>query len=303
MRTQAPVQARGHARHVDEYGLVGESPGIRSLRDAILRVAPSPGILVVGEAGTGKELVARALHAAAGERGPFVAVRCATAPRHLAGAEVFGRGATGSPGPPATEGTLFLRDVGELGMDVQARLVHALDAGAPGRVVASSRRAPEEAVAEGRLREDLLARLGAVTLVVPPLRERREDVPLLVEHFLASFCSRRCGCVTGLSPAALEALAEADWPENVRELRRVVEEAVVDGSEPTIGLSCLPERLRRGRGECVDEPPALPTLAEAEANLVRLALSHHRGNKLAAARTLGISRHKLYDVLRRIGEQ
>lgn len=320
-RTPRPAEAIGrcvggvsHLRLADDDGLVGRSAAIEALRSAIAEAARRPcaeGILVTGEAGTGKELVARAVHAAAGGRGPFLAVRCATLPRHLADAELFGRarGATGLVAA-ADGGTLFLQEVTELGMDVQAKLAHLLDAGAARpavRVVASTRRDPEQAVAEGRLRDDLLRRLRAVTLAVPPLRDRRDDVPLLVEHFLGSFCARRSGCVAGVSPTALAALAAADWPENVRELRRAVEEAVAVGADVTIGLEDLPPRLRAGHGgdarsTVPPDPAPLPTLAEAEAHLIRLALAHHRGNKVAAARALGISRHKLYDKLRQLGE-
>ncbi|MFZ5475138.1 MAG: sigma 54-interacting transcriptional regulator [Myxococcota bacterium] len=301
-----------HARLDDELGIVGRSPAIEQLRlDVVHAARGGRCVLVTGEPGSGKDVVARAIHAASGARGPFVVARCAAIPRHGVEAELFGGPSSRGLFRDAEGGTLYLDEVTALGMDIQARLVHAIEARAVrpvgavaaipvrARVVAATGRPVAPAVAEGRLRADLAELLGVVTVAVPPLRDHKEDIPLLVEHFLGSFCSRRSGCVAGVSPAASRALARAEWPGNVRELRGVVEHAVTSGGGDLIGVDDLPPQVRGSEDEPKPEAAGgLPTLAEAEARLIRLALARHRGNKLAAARALGISRHKLYDKLR-----
>jgi transcriptional regulator with PAS, ATPase and Fis domain len=166
-------------------------------------------------------------------------------------------------------------------------------------VIATLALPPARAVEEGWLRRDLFERLGGQTIEMPPLRERLEDIPALVEHFLDSFCRRRCGCIFGASEAALDALAGHDWPGNVRELRDVIHHAVTTGASGWIEPSDLPPPMFTEAPASTDGSEApLPTLAEAEAILIRMALERAGGNKSLAAQMLGISRHKLYDRLR-----
>ncbi|MCC6213740.1 MAG: sigma 54-interacting transcriptional regulator [Polyangiaceae bacterium] len=323
-----PVLAR-RAEAPETWGIVGESAPIVALRAAIAAASTGPrNVLVVGESGSGKELVARAIHrAAGGERDRFVAVNCAALPSHLVESELFGhvRGAfTGAAGEyaglfrAANGGTLFLDELTEMGPEVQAKLLRVLEERTVRpvgglrelpvdvRIVASTNRPLEGALADGRLRRDLYYRLQSFTLAVPPLRERRGDVPLLAEHFLTTYCHRRCGCIWGISEGALALLDRAEWPGNVRELRNAVEHAVTTGSDGVIEVKDLPAYLRDGAPmdggvAWQRQPDALPTLAESEDDLIRRTVERCGGNKLRAAQSLGISRNKLYDRLRKLG--
>jgi DNA-binding NtrC family response regulator len=314
-----------------DYGIVGTSAEVRRLRAAVEMAAQSSSsVLVTGEPGSGKELVARGIHeASGGSRARFVSVRCGELPNHLVESELFGHTRGAFPGASAeylglfrnaNGGTLFLQEITELSPEIQAKLLRVLEhravvpVGATAevpvdlRVVASTSRDPADAVASGQLRSDLYYRLQSFNVQVPALRERREDIPLLAEHFLATFCHRRCGCIWGLSQRALEVLMTAEWPGNVRELRSVIEHAVSHGDSGLIQVLDLPEYLRGALK--LDESRSseasssdLPSLAEAEAQLIRATLEHFGGNKVRAAHSLGISRHKLYDRLRKLGIQ
>jgi transcriptional regulator of acetoin/glycerol metabolism len=315
-----------HASPPDVHGIVGDSPEIRAMLEAIQAAARARrDVLVWGEPGSGKRLVARAIHAAGGgDRGRFVAVECAALPRHLGESELFGHAVGAFAGASAEYagllraadgGTLLLEEIGDLAPDLQAALVRTLEERAVRpvgsartipiqlRLIASSARNPLDLVTEGRLREDLFHRLQPYSVTVPPLREHRSDIPLLVEHFLAGFCHRRAGCVWGVTDEAMDALMAAPWPGNVRELRQVIEETVFTGTSNWVRIEDLPARLRADRARSAEEDreAALPTLAQAESQLIRRALAQCGGNKVRAAKALGISRHKLYDKLRKIG--
>jgi transcriptional regulator with PAS, ATPase and Fis domain len=252
-----------------------------------------------------------------------VAVNCAALPAHLVESELFGhvRGAfTGANSEyaglfrAAHGGTLFLDELTEMSREIQAKLLRVLEerlvrpVGGVGeipvdlRVVASTNRDPAAAVASGELRADLYYRLQAFTIRVPPLRERRPDIPALCEHFLHTFCNRRCGCIYGISQHALDLLMNADWPGNVRQLRNAIEHAVTSGDTGLIQIADLPPELAGSVPAEAEahEPDRLPSLADAEAQLIRATLSHYGGNKLRAAQSLGISRHKLYDRLKKL---
>jgi len=298
--------------------LVGGSAAMRRIHDAIALAAEGPdNILIAGESGTGKELVARAIHEASG-RGRFVATDASS----LSAGEPYGNlhGRTSAPGllAAADGGTLFLDEITDLSAEVQAALSRLLEGrrvqavGAEEetpvdvRVIASTSRDPETEMASGRLRRELYYRLSAFTMRLPPLRERRDDVPELVEHFLGTFCHRRCGCIWGVSEPAMRVLTAARWPGNVRQLRNAVEHAVTRGDTALIQLEDLPADLQRG--EVVLHPAmpasrerALPSLAESEAELIRETLRRFDGNKVRTAQSLGISRNKLYDRLRKLG--
>jgi DNA-binding NtrC family response regulator len=328
-------------------GIVGTSPAMIRLYDSVERISRyKSNVLLLGESGTGKELIARALH----DRGPrrrhlFVPVNCATLGREILENELFGheRGAfTGANERKrglfelADGGTFFLDEIAEMDVSTQAKLLRVLERNEFRRVggtakvkvdlsvIAATNRDLEGAIAAGRFREDLYYRLKVVTLVVPPLRARREDIPALIDAFVADFSRRTGGRIAGVEPAALRRLAELDWPGNVRELRNAVEGACVlaaaeivtladferaalspsraTGPEPRPPLAAAPDADRPRtapppRTAAADvEIPADCTLAEAERRVIRAALRRH-GTRARAARALGIGLRTLYSKL------
>ena len=304
-----------------ELGIVGRSPAIRRLRDAIAKLAPAEGaVLIQGESGTGKELVARALHQRSGRAGgPFVAESCAALAESVLERELFGhvRGAfTGAdedrPGllEAAAGGTFFLDEVGELSPGGQAKLLRALQEGEVRRlgdtrarpldvrVVAASHRDLREMVGRGAFREDLYYRLAVLRLELPPLREREDDLPLLVEHLLARLRARGVAC-EGVSPTGLAALSGRRWAGNVRELANLLERAVVLAAGSEVG----PEHLE---AEEAPLPQAdlgalcgLPLRAAREAfgRAYAERLVAEEGSVAAAARRAEVSRQTLYRLL------
>ena len=289
--------------------LVGQSPVMQELRTRVLRIARTGfTVLIEGESGAGKELVAREIHQRSPRaNGPFVALNCAALVESLLEAELFGieeRTATGVRGrrgkfEQAHGGTLFLDEVGDLSPAAQAKLLRVLQDMAvervgghqaqvvDTRVVAATNRGLAALVTSGGFRADLYYRLSGVDIVVPPLREHREDVPLLVEHFL-----QRHGLsgVTRLAPDALEALLAYDWPGNVRQLGRVMERAIALASSDVITPRDLPDDIGRWapRGG-----PADQTLRAWTSRYVRLVLDRCDGNKRRACEVLDISYHTL----------
>ena len=309
------------------HGMVGRSAVMQRVFDRIARIARgSSPVLILGETGTGKELVARAIHAAGPRRdGPFIAVNCAALPRELIESELFGyrRGAFSGAMTEclglfraAHGGSLLLDEVTEMAPELQAKLLRVLQDRAVRpvgsvqevpvdvRVIASTNREPDAAMAAGVLRPDLYYRLSSSSIHVPPLRARLEDVPLLVEHHLERLVeqrddARRPSC--RFSPPALAALQAQRWPGNVRELFNVVEDAFAMCADEEIrpaDLSCgsLAHLIDATGGSTT-----MPTLAAAERALIERALAAHGGNKLQAARQLGISRTKLYAKLAKYG--
>jgi two-component system response regulator HydG len=301
--------------------LVGNSAPVRTLLRTIesLRHNESS-VLLQGESGTGKELVARAIHAASPRaEGPFVPVDCGALPETIIESELFGNekgaftGALGAQGlfRMADGGTLFLDEIGEIPLPVQAKLLRALQErevrplGAARtvpvdlRVVSATHRDLAEMVAAGRFRSDLYYRLNVVRLEVPPLRERREDVPLLVHHFLRKHGG--AGAL-GIEDAALEMLVAAAWPGNVRELENAIESALALAPGPRLRVADFPHS-RRGPGVAASPPPAdLPlSLAAYERCVLERALAECGGDAREAARRLGIGRSTLYRKLARHG--
>lgn len=309
---QENQQLRRQLREQTFPELVGVSEPIRELLRQIRQVAPSEAtVLIGGESGTGKELVARAIHRGS-ERGegPFVPVNCAAIPKDLLESELFGhlKGAfTGAVRDrqgkfaQAAGGTLFLDEVGELPLELQPKLLRALQereiepvGGTPQkvdvRVVAATNRDLEEAVAEGAFREDLFYRLAVIPLLVPPLRQRRDDIPVLIEHFLA-----RHGGVQ-VSAEALEQLAGYAWPGNVRELENTLERCVVLRRHEQIEAEDLPEKIRSGtprQAGVLDLPDEGYPLEELEKLAVLEALRRNSWNQTQAAAFLHIPRHTL----------
>jgi transcriptional regulator with PAS, ATPase and Fis domain len=293
--------------------LVGQSSVMKDLRVRLSRVArTSFTVLIEGESGAGKELVAREVHARSPRhRGPFVAVNCAALVETLVEAELFGieeRTATGVRGRRgkfelADRGTLFLDEIGDLSPTAQAKLLRVLQemvvervgGSMPQvvdtRVIAATNRNLMAMVSEGKFRADLYYRLSGVEIVVPPLRERREDVPSLITHFLEMHDPS--GSVS-VSASAREALVSYDWPGNVRQLARVLERAMALAAGPHIALSDLPEALQRGFGGLMAPPPGHEDSLRAwSARYVRLVLDRCHGNKRRACDVLDISYHTL----------
>jgi transcriptional regulator with PAS, ATPase and Fis domain len=304
--------------------MIGRSPEMQGVFTRIRRVASSgASTLVVGETGTGKELVGRALHLAGPRRErPFVAVNCAALPRELIESELFGykrgafSGAVGeSPGlfRAAAGGTLLLDEITEMSQELQAKLLRILqertvrpvgamtEEAVDVRIIASTNRDPDEALRRGVLRADLYYRLAVGTIVVPPLRERRVDIPPLVEYHLAALNARHADeRVQGITEAALEALIDEPWLGNVRQLFNVIENAATmcTGMIDVDDLE-LPSESRAFSGAPTSE--AVPTFQESERTLIERTLSFTGGNKVRAAQLLGISRKKLYARLARYG--
>ena len=293
--------------------MVGESRVMNELRARVLRVArTSFTVLVEGESGSGKELVAREIHARSPRhRGPFVAVNCAALVETLVEAELFGieeRIATGVRGrrgkfEQADQGTLFMDEVADLSPAAQAKLLRVLQdmtverigghasSKIDTRVVVATNRSLHDMVSAGRFRADLYYRLSGVEIVVPPLRTRREDIPLLVHHFLSIYSPT---VTMTVAPNAFEALVAYDWPGNVRQLGRVLERAVALASRPEIALVDLPDHLRSaGRKVIGAEPQSDDSLRAWSSRYVHLVLARCGGNKRRACEVLDISYHTL----------
>jgi DNA-binding NtrC family response regulator len=312
---------RGELRRLGRFGgLVGASPRMQAVYDLVTKVAPTDvPVLVVGETGTGKEVVANTVHAMSRRREhPFVAVNCGAIAPGVIESELFGheRGSfTGADRAhkgyfeKATGGTLFLDEITEMTAELQVKLLRALETGkvervgggdpvkVDVRVVAATNRRPEQAVADGRLREDLLYRLNVFPIVLPPLRERGEDVVLIAEDFLAGLNKECQGPVKTFTRAALARLRAHSWPGNVRELRNVVQRAFIL-AQNEIDVDALPlgggSEERSGASMVVRVGT---TIEEAEKRLILATLEHCAGDKKAAAELLGISLKTLYNRL------
>jgi len=305
-------------------GLVGRSPGMLAVYKQIARASASDAsVLVTGETGTGKELVARALHRHGARRArPFVPVNCGAFAEGLLESELFGhvRGAfTGAlvdhrgVFEQAHLGTLFLDEVGEMTSALQVRLLRVLELGelrplgggrvqkVDVRVIAATHRDLERAVREGTFRQDLFYRLNVFPVVLPPLRARREDVPLLAAHILRGI-RERTGRSARISAAGLDALEALPWPGNVRELVHLLERLVASVPGGVIEASDLPPPPDRTPG--VREEPffsGLPSLEEMEKRYLMHVLAEVGGNKTRAADVLGIDRRTLYRMAQRFG--
>ena len=313
--------------------IVGQSPSLQATLDVIRQAAPSSAtVLLLGESGTGKELFARALHEhSPRSAGPFVPINCAAIPETILESELFGyeRGAfTGAVQRKegrierAQGGTLLLDEVGELTPAVQVKLLRFLQEGeierlggtAPikvdCRVVAATNQDLRARVREGKFREDLFYRLNVIQVVLPPLRDRVEDVALLADHFMARYAAKNGKPIRGLTRAALAALEAHPWPGNVRELEHAIEHAVVLSRGPEIDTDDLPESVRTGgaaraaagAGAVEGRTLAVPlgtTLEEIELRVIRETLRQTKGDKNLAAQLLGIAARTIYRKLDR----
>src|SRR6187551_2910332 len=303
--------------------IVGQSSALRHVLDVSTQAAPSSAtVLILGESGTGKELIARYIHSkSARAQGPFVAVNCSAIPEAILEAELFGheRGAfTGAVArregrfARARGGTLFLDEIGELSPAVQVKILRVLQEGeyepvgghtvkADARIVAATNRDLVSEVEAGRFREDLYYRLNVIAVTAPPLRARREDIPLLVDHFLGIYCTKNGRARLTVPSEVLHKLMDYSWPGNVRELENVIERAAVLCRSELLGLSDLPDAV-------ASATPRLPSeltfsigtpLSEVEQRMIRDTLSHTGGDKSLAAQLLGISTRTIY---RKLGE-
>ncbi len=305
--------------------LIGSTETMRAVGRLVDEVAASDvTVLIQGESGTGKELVARAIHTKSLRRDkPFVSVNCAALPEQLLEAELFGhvRGAftgayTTRPGrfQMAEGGTLFLDEVGDLPAKGQGDLLRVIEEGtfrmvgsselsrANVRVIAATNKNLEQAVKEGRFREDLFYRLHVIPIVLPPLRERAEDIPLLIEAFLQHFAAKHKRPAKVMSPDAIQLCQRYRWPGNVRELRNVIERLVITGPRKIIEADDLPASLRQAEAAQAEfAVRAGMTLDEVEKELIRKTLVHVSANREAAARALGISRRTLQYKLKKYG--
>ena len=304
----------------------GGSPAMKRVYEQVSRVAATAvTVLVQGESGTGKELVAQTIHSLSRRRGrPFLAINCGAISPHLMESEIFGHEKGSFTGANrqhlgfferAHGGTLFLDEITEMPADLQVKLLRVLETGtfnrvgstetqrADVRVLGATNRVPERAVTEGKLREDLLYRLNVFPIRLPPLRERREDVALLADHFLAEICKAESQ-EKRFSKSAYERLNKYDWPGNVRELRNVVQRAFVMASGATITDEWL--ELENG-SSAQREPESLftvrigTTLAEVERSLIYATLEHFDGHKERTAAALGVSLKTLYNRLKEYG--
>jgi transcriptional regulator with GAF, ATPase, and Fis domain len=307
-----------------EHNMVGGSPAMRKVFDFIRRVAPTDStVLIEGESGTGKELVARALHRNSSRaEQPFVAINCAAIAETLLESELFGHEKGAFTGAAAQKkgkvevaegGTLFLDEIGELASGLQAKLLRVLQereferlGGTKPiklnvRLIAATNRSLPEAVKAGAFRNDLYYRLNVVTLNVPALRERREDISVLADHFSAK-ASRKCGMrAKPLSSEALACLTNYDWPGNVRELENALERAMVLGSTDSILPDDLPEAvLEAGSTTTTSTDKYHGNIKETKKQLIMQALHQAKGNYIEAAKALGMHPNSLLRLIRNL---
>lgn len=352
-RRSAQVRLPGAPKGKGRYGLVGTSAAMQTVFNIIEKVADTPStVLICGESGTGKELIAKAIHEQSPRREkPLIKVNCAAIPETLIESELFGyeKGAftgavTSKPGrfELADQGTLFLDEIGEIPAEMQVKLLRVLQENEFERVggiktikvdvrlVTATNRNLLKAIEEGRFREDLYYRLNVVPINMPPLRERRSDIPYLISHILEKFEDRLKKGVTQVSPEALDALMAYHWPGNIRELENMLERTVLFCEQSTIRLGDLPEHFRETpNDEEAEEPEETPSMTlqhdanaatiaspakdaslkeivkaeteRVERNLIVQALDETAGNVTHAAKKLKISRKSLQTKMKELG--
>ena len=303
--------------------MVGKSAILDQVRAEIAKVARTDAkVLVTGESGSGKELVARAIHkASARARGTFEKLNCAALPKDLVESELFGyeKGAfTGAMQmkrgrlEAADQGTLFLDEVGDMSLDTQAKFLRAIETGeierlgstrtiaVDTRIVAATNKDLQAEIAAGRFREDLFYRLNVVPIHLPPLRQRREDIPLLIEHFAAKLSAEHGRPPRRFTPDAVQRLSQYSWPGNVRELKNLVERILIMTEGETVSLAEVEETLPQGQD---DEPPSEIKAArdKAERDTILAMLKQCQWNVTEASRRLGMDRGYLHRKIRRYG--
>ena len=299
------------------------SPSMAKVMELAATVAPSKStVLLTGESGTGKEVMARRIHDLSGRSGLFVPVHCAALNANLLESELFGheKGAfTGAESRQrgrfeiAAGGTVFLDEIGEIDAQTQVKLLRVIESRSfervggtepiktDARLIAATNRDLRKMVAEGTFREDLFYRLSVVNLQLPPLRERREEIPGLAEHFLKEFAAENNRYIKGFTPELMEALTQAPWEGNIRELRNTIEFMTVTSNTAELGMENLPPDFQKAAEVPVTGAHPAPALSLEENNyeLIKQALKQCNGNRTAAAKLLGISRRTLH---RRLAE-
>jgi two-component system response regulator HydG len=304
--------------------IIGSSPKMKALLDTLAMVAPTDAtVLLTGESGTGKEVIANAIHHNSPRAGgPFIKVACAALPETLLESELFGHEKGSFTGAIARRegrfqlahrGTIFLDEVGEMGPALQTKLLRVLQERSfeplgsartvtvDIRIIAATNRTLPTEVKEGRFREDLYYRLNVIPLLIPPLRERKEDLPLLANHFLAIFREKNRKPIRAISGKALDLLVRYDWPGNIRELENVIERAVIMSRDEVIVPADLPVQLQMLSAEPAATGLALPagiSLAALERELIIKTLADTGGNRTRTAEILGINRRTLQNKLK-----
>jgi DNA-binding NtrC family response regulator len=329
-RLETLREVKSLRRQLREHGtfgtLIGNSPEMRKIYQVVEQAAPtSASVLITGESGTGKELVAQTIHQLSPRAAfQFIAINCAAIPETLLESEIFGheKGAfTGAADRRqgcfelADRGTLFLDEIGEMTPATQVKLLRVLqeqkfrrlggrtEQSVDVRIIAATNADPVEAVRQGKLREDLFYRLNVFSLRLPPLRERKEDLPLLIQSFINEFNARNQKAVAGVDHDAMRLLEQHSWPGNVRELRNVIERATILAPGQFIEAKHLPPVVEGEAPASREAPMALAagiTVEEAERRLIMMTLAHTRDNKTRAAEILGISLKTLHNKLNKL---
>ncbi len=304
--------------------IIGKSPAMTRVFDIVKKVASTKAsVLITGESGVGKELIANALHNLSPRKDkPFIKVHCAALAETLLESELFGHEKGSFTGAVSRKrgrfelahgGTIFLDEIGEIDQSVQIKLLRVLQEKkfervggeevieVDVRVITATNRDLEHEIAEGRFREDLFYRLNVVRIHVPPLRERKDDIPMMIASFVKEFAEENGKRIEGIDPKARSALYAYDWPGNVRQLRNCVESAVVMSSSPVITLDDLPPSIRPGEEAPSIHIPVGATMAEAERQVIMQTLSANAGNKTKTAEVLGIGRKTLHRKLDEYG--
>jgi PAS domain S-box-containing protein len=304
--------------------LASRSPLMQRLFEVLPAIAASPStVLILGETGTGKELVARTIHSLSSRNeGPFIAVNCGALPDTLLESELFGYKAgafTGAnkdkPGrfALARGGTILLDEIAEISPALQVKLLRVLQdrfyeplgathsETADARIIVATNKDLAEQTRKGEFREDLYYRVNVVRVELPPLRRRKEDIPLLVEQFIARFNRLQQKSISGISAEALSLLMAHDWPGNIRELENVIERAFILCGEGDIGIRHLPAELTAFRGTSGKDTDVRSAHDILDAQAIRAALERHHGNRSAAARELGIHKTTLFRRIKKLG--
>jgi DNA-binding NtrC family response regulator len=322
-RLKKSLRDRYHFKNI-----IGKGAGMQQIFDLIAQIAPRRStILIQGESGTGKELVAKAVHAASGRAdAPFVAINCGNIPSDLLESEIFGHvkgaytGATNSKKglfEVADGGTLFLDEVATISMEIQAKLLRVIqerefrrlggleNVKVDVRIIAATNLDLQEAVEKGVFRDDLYYRLNVIVVKLPPLRERTEDIPLLVEHFIKKYCEENDRELCALEPAALKILMDYDWPGNVRELENVIERAVVLAPGNMITSDLFPKNISNALPDAglrfpIDGLPLKERVTNFERSLILAALENTDWNQKKAAQLLSVNATTLSEKLKRL---
>jgi DNA-binding NtrC family response regulator len=301
--------------------IIGQSAAMKHVFDAIETVAPTDAtVLVTGESGTGKELVARAIHAGSARRfHPLVVIHCGALTETLLESELFGHEKGAFTGAQyrkkgkfeiAEGGTVFLDEIGDISLKTQTDLLRVLQEReicrvggnqtikVDFRIVAATNKNLEDLIEQGRFRPDLYYRLNVFHIEMPPLRDRREDIPVLVDHFVRKFCGEMSKKITRVSPAAMNGLQQHTWPGNVRELENAVERAMVVAQEPELREQDFTLKARNGGGLGIED---VRSLEDVERVHILRVLDGCSGNQTRAAEVLGIDRVTLHHKLKKYG--